>query len=158
MKLSANFTVAEWTRSQVARDLGIPNSMPPSAIDNATILCERVLQPVRDVVGPIRVNSGYRSPALNKAVGGSKRSLHMHRGMNAAADVECALVGNYELAHMLLNVLNSSSLLFELILEEPGPNKSDGWVHVGLTDRSNISRVLTYDRGHYSHGLRHRYK
>jgi len=77
MRLSQHFSLAEFTFSQTATRLGIPNDPPPDAIARMIALCEEVLEPLRAHLGrPINITSGYRSPALNEAIGGSPRSQH----------------------------------------------------------------------------------
>jgi len=85
MRLSQHFSLQEFTFSQTATRLGIPNAPPPDAIARMIALCEDVLEPLRAELGrPIIVTSGYRSPELNAAIGGSPRSQHC-RG--EAADI-----------------------------------------------------------------------
>ena len=86
IKLSPNFNLIELTKSSTAMRMGIDNT--PSDLThlvNLTHLAIHILQPCRDEFGVITVNSGYRSPDLNKAVGGSDRSQHCH---GQAADFE----------------------------------------------------------------------
>ena len=79
------FTIKELTRSDTARWLGIDNTSPPSAVRALHELVDHVLDPLREAWGgPIRVNSGYRCPELNQAVGGTPGSQHQ-RG--EAADI-----------------------------------------------------------------------
>ena len=90
MPLSKNFTLRELLRSNVAeRDERLKQEQenpPPEIIDNLKYLVENALQPIRNRLGfPIRINSGYRSPLVNKLVGGSATSQHC-RG--EAADCE----------------------------------------------------------------------
>lgn len=81
MKLSKNFTLRELTKTNT----GIPNNPSEIEIERLRILCEKVLQPLRDKFGhPIIVNSGYRSPLVNKAVGGATGSQHVR---SEAADI-----------------------------------------------------------------------
>ena len=86
MKLSKNFTLEELIRSDTAERLGIDNvPKDEKVIENLRNLCFEVLQPLRDYVGaPVVINSGYRCPKLNEAVGGVKNSQHC-RG--EAADI-----------------------------------------------------------------------
>ena len=76
-KITENFTMEEFTRSETAEKLGIknvPGNRERLAIVN---LCAKLLQPLRDIYGKhIRINSGYRCPELNKAVGGVATSQH----------------------------------------------------------------------------------
>ena len=89
--LSQHFRLSEFTRSATASARGIDNTLNQSnaehsrIINNLRTLCENVLEPLRQHFNvPIRINSGYRSPALNKAVGGAKRSYHLQ---GRAADI-----------------------------------------------------------------------
>lgn len=73
MRLTDNFTLKELTKTNT----GLPNLITDLEIDNLTRLCQKVLQPLRDIYGkPIIVNSGYRSDRVNKAVGGVPTSQH----------------------------------------------------------------------------------
>ena len=76
MRLSQNFTLAEFTKSQTASRMDIDNTPQGEHLDAAKELFENVVQPVRDTFGVTVINSGYRSPDLNEAVGGSSRSQH----------------------------------------------------------------------------------
>ena len=77
MKLSANFTLAKMTKSETALRLGMENTPNEQQIASLQLLCEKVLQPVRDYYGMgVKVNSGFRHPDVNKAVGGSATSHH----------------------------------------------------------------------------------
>ena len=71
MRLSKNFTLTEYTKSQTALRQGIDNTPGDEHLEAAKTLFEKVVQPVRDNFGPTVINSGYRGPDLNKAVGGS---------------------------------------------------------------------------------------
>lgn len=73
MRLSKNFTLAELTKTNT----GIPNIPSDIEVERLRLLCNKVLQPLRDIYGsPIIVNSGYRSQQVNKAVGGVPSSQH----------------------------------------------------------------------------------
>ena len=86
MKLSENFTLEELIRSNAAERMGFDNvPKDEKVVENLRSLCLEVLQPLRDYVGaPVHINSGYRCPELNMAVGGVKNSQHC-RG--EAADI-----------------------------------------------------------------------
>jgi zinc D-Ala-D-Ala carboxypeptidase len=84
--LSKNFTLTEFTKSQTALRLGIDNTPSEEHLAAAKLLFENVVQPVRDHFGPTVINSGYRGPALNEAIGGAATSQHC-RG--EAVDIEC---------------------------------------------------------------------
>ena len=84
MNLSKHFTRAEFERSQTALRRGLANVMPQAALENARRLCGEVLEPIRAHFGPVLVTSGYRSVALNEAIGGSPHSQHCE---GCAADI-----------------------------------------------------------------------
>ena len=84
MKLTPHFSLEEFVHSATAQAKGIDNSLNPTAkadqavIRNLKTLSENILEPLRDhVCQPIVISSGYRCPALNSAVGGSKTSQHL---------------------------------------------------------------------------------
>ena len=80
------FTIAEMVKSDTADRLGINNRLPRELLANTGYLIEKVLDPVREWYGkPIYVNSGYRCPELNKAVGGVPDSFHL---TGCAADID----------------------------------------------------------------------
>ena len=76
MRLSKNFTLKELIESNTALRLGIDNTPSKEGIWKLTLLATNLLQPIRNELGPLRVTSGYRSPELNKAIGGSTKSQH----------------------------------------------------------------------------------
>ena len=138
MNLSANFTLKELTKSDTATRLGLDNTPDEATIENLKALCENVLQPVREHFGKsVTVNSGYRSPESNAAVGGSKTSDHC-KGM--AADIEIDGVGNPELAQWIMDNLTYSQLILEFY-EQGKP--SSGWVHVSYNPEKLIKQELT---------------
>jgi len=140
MNLSANFSLKELTKSDTATRLGIDNTPNQETIDNLKMLCEKVLQPVREHFGKsVTVNSGYRSPELNSspAVGGSKTSDHC-KGM--AADIEIAGVANAELAQWIMNNLTYSQLILEFYTQGI---PDSGWVHVSYDPKNLKKQELT---------------
>ena len=78
------FTLEEFTRSSAAAAMGHPNVPPPECVVNLRHLVQSVLDPLRAELGPIRVTSGYRSPDVNRAIGGSSTSQHVS---GQAADI-----------------------------------------------------------------------
>ena len=138
MKLSKNFSLKEMTKSQTALRRDIDNEPGDEEEANLQQLCEQVLQKVRDHFGkPVTVNSGYRSPELNKAIGGSTTSDHC-KGM--AADIEIPGVSNYEIADWI----KSNCEFRQLILEFYTPGVPDsGWVHVSYNYEENEKKVMT---------------
>ena len=132
MNLSANFTLKELTKSDTATRLGLDNTPDDEALENLKTLCEKVLQPVREHFGKsVTVNSGYRSPESNAAVGGSKTSDHCK---GQAADIEIDGLPNPELAQWIMDNLDYTQLILEFYTQGQ-PNS--GWVHVSY-DPSNL--------------------
>ena len=134
MNLSANFSLKELTKSDAAIRLGIDNSPNEETIDNLKTLCDKVLQPVREHFGKsVTVNSGYRSPESNAAVGGSKTSDHCK---GQAADIEIAGVPNAELAQWIMDNLDYTQLILEFYTQGI---PDSGWVHVSY-DPNNLKK------------------
>lgn len=134
MNLSANFTLKELTKSDTATRLGLDNTPDEQALENLKTLCEKVLQPVREHFGKsVTVNSGYRSPESNAAVGGSKTSDHCK---GQAADIEIVGVANADLAQWIMDNLDYTQLILEFYT--PGIPDS-GWVHVSY-DPNNLKK------------------
>jgi zinc D-Ala-D-Ala carboxypeptidase len=138
MRLSKNFTLQEFTKSQTALRLGLDNTPEGEHLEAALALFENVVQPVRDHFGPTVINSGYRGPDLNAAVGGSATSQHCK---GEAADIEVPGVANKDLAEWIQENLDYD----QLILEFYDPDVPDaGWVHVSYkADGSNRNQDLT---------------
>ena len=129
MQLSEHFTLEEMSFSEAAARLGIDN--PPAAAEMANLIgTAAIMETIRALLGavPIHVHSGYRSPQVNRAVGGVDSSAHC-RGL--ACDFVCPAFGTpLEVARMIL----SSAIEYDqLILEY-------GWVHVGLARVGTVSR------------------
>ena len=74
--LGRHFDLSEFTRSAAASRHGLDNTPPPEVVVNLRHLVRVVLDPLRLEEGPIRITSGYRAPAVNIAIGGSRRSQH----------------------------------------------------------------------------------
>lgn len=138
MRLSANFTLHEMIKSETALRLGLDNTPPEEVITNLQILCVNVLQPIRDYFQTgVKVNSGYRSPEVNVAVGGSPTSDHC-RGM--AADIEIPGLANFELAAWIRENLNFTQLILEFYtIGIP----DSGWVHVSYNPANLKGQVMT---------------
>lgn len=116
---ATHFTIRELTRSATATRLAIDNTPPPAVVDNLHRLINDVLEPARTQLGaPIIVNSGYRCPALNAAVGGAERSYHL---VGRAADLTTGTIEGNRRLYAILKALPH----FELIWERGGT-----WIHV----------------------------
>ena len=138
MKLTENFSLSEMIKSETALRLDLPNDPEPDHLENMKALAENVLQPVRDHFGRgVKVNSAYRHPDVNKAVGGSTTSDHC-KGM--AADIEIPGIPNAELAEWIQDNLEFRQLILEFYT--PGVPDS-GWVHVSYNPADNKKQILT---------------
>lgn len=138
MKLTANFSLQEMTKSETALRFGLDNTPNDSELENLVALCECVLQPVRDhFCKGVKVNSGFRDVEVNAKVGGSKTSDHT-RGM--AADIEIPGVANAELAQWIVDNVSFRQVILEFYT--PGIPDS-GWVHVSYNAGDNKKQVLT---------------
>ena len=137
MKLLANFTLSELTKSQTAVRKNIKNEPSTAHVENLIHLAETVLQPVREHFGkPVVISSGYRSPELCEAIGSSAKSQH---AKGEAADFEIPGVDNMQLATWI----NKNTDFDQLILEfyEPGDPNS-GWVHCSAVREGSRAQVL----------------
>jgi zinc D-Ala-D-Ala carboxypeptidase len=138
MKLTANFSLEELTKSETALRFDLDNEPNDEQLANLVALCECVLQPVRDHFGKgVKVNSGLRTPEVNAKVGGSKTSDHC-KGM--AADIEIPGVANADLAKWITDNLEFRQVILEFYT--PGIPDS-GWVHVSYNSGDNKKQVLT---------------
>jgi zinc D-Ala-D-Ala carboxypeptidase len=116
-QLSPHFRLSELLASNTAKSKGLDNDPSPEIEANLKALCEHVLEPIRAAVGPLKINSGYRSDAVNKAVGGSTTSAHSY---GLAADLHppagCKKLMN--------DIIACGVKLDQIIFERT-------WVHVG---------------------------
>ena len=118
------FTIKELCQSSTAAQKRIDNTPNSTIISNLELLVKHILDPLRERYGkPIHVNSGYRSPALNKAVGGSKTSQHM---TGLAADIT---TGSIQGNKKLFALVQSLNLPFDQLIDE---NKFK-WIHVSYS-------------------------
>lgn len=125
MKLSPHFYLSEFTASQTAARLMLDNTPGAREIAALKLLCEKVLEPVRvHYARPVRISSGYRSPAVNRAVRGSRSSQH---AKGEAADFEIGGITNLALCRWMEKNLDYDQLILEFY--QPGVANS-GWVHV----------------------------
>lgn len=137
-QLTTNFSLQELIKSETALRHNLPNDPDEKAIANLKVLCEQVLQPVRNHYGKgVKVNSGYRHPDVNAAVGGSKTSDHCQ---GQAADIEIPGVPNHELAEYIAKNFKFTQVILEFYT--PGIPDS-GWVHVSYNAADLKCQTLT---------------
>jgi hypothetical protein len=138
VNLTQNFTLSEMTKSETALRFGMANDPTATEIENMRVLCEKVLQPVRDYYGMgVKVNSALRTLPVNRAIGSGDSSHHV-RGM--AADIEIPGIPNAELAEWIAEHLEFTQLILEFYT--PGVHDS-GWVHVSYVPEDLKKQVLT---------------
>lgn len=137
MNLSKHFILEEFTKSQTGDRLGIDNAPDPQQLESLKLLCNDVLEVVRENLGPVHINSGFRGVALNKAVGGASSSQHC-RGQ--AADIEIPGVANGDLAKWIEKNCDYDQLILECY--KTGV-PSSGWVHVSHLPSGNRKQSLT---------------
>jgi hypothetical protein len=141
MNLSKSFTLNELTKSQEATRLGIDNTPNEEHILNLKLLCENILQPIRDYYGmPLSVSSGYRSAALCEAIGSSSKSQHTK---GQAADFEIFGVANKDLADFVVKNLDYDQCILEF-WNENEPNS--GWVHCSFNALGNRKQFLKAEK------------
>jgi zinc D-Ala-D-Ala carboxypeptidase len=155
MQLTPNFSLRELTFSQTAVRRGIDNMPDELTITRLRRVCENVLEPVRAHYGrPVRVTSGYRSPALNAAIGGSTTSQH---SLGEAVDFEVPGVSNLDVCRFIAagKLPNGFD---QLILEAYTPgDPNSGWIHCSWSSRRARLHILTMrmvgGRANYLQGL-----
>ncbi len=139
--ISKHISEKEATKSVTALRLGIDNTPNGDAIINMKLLAEMVFEPLREWVGgPIKINSMYRSPALNEAIGGSSRSQHCCKGGAAAIDID-DIYGhktNKEMFDWIRDNLSYDQMIYEF-----GNEENPDWVHVSyVSEDKNRNRIL----------------
>lgn len=131
MKLSAHFTTQEMEHT-AHRDLG--NLAPPDALLNLRDLCVDHLEAIRARWGPLYVSSGYRSKAVNRAVGGSPSSAHLD---GRAADL-IPLAPGVLVSDIVRWLRDESTLMFDQAIDEKASGA--GWLHYGIARKGRLPR------------------
>lgn len=139
--ISKHISEKEATKSVTALRLGIDNTPNGDAIANMKELAEKVFEPLREWVGgPIKINSMYRSPALNEAIGGSSKSQHCCKGGAAAIDID-DIYGhktNKEMFEWIKENLDIDTMIWEF-----GNEDNPDWIHVSyVSEEKNRNRIL----------------
>jgi zinc D-Ala-D-Ala carboxypeptidase len=144
-KLTEHFTLEEFIVSETAARQGINNTPQGEHRDNVERTAQ-VMEQVRSILGhkPILISSGYRSPQVNAAVGGSSSSAHMS---GLAIDFTCPGFGSpVEICHALTP--HMAALGIDQLIHEFG-----AWVHLGLSNGPPRMMALTIDNSGTRHGF-----
>jgi len=144
VNLSAHFTLSEMSRTSS----GLYNGPTIDKIRALTVLCTTLLEPVRNRFGPVSIHSGYRGPAVNAAIGGSKSSQHMK---GEAADFHCA---DAPLETVMRWIVVESGLSYGQVILEGHTKGDPTWIHLSLgapyRRGSSCMQALVYDGKSYS--------
>ena len=140
MKLTANITLDELTKSQIAERKGINNNPNPQQIENLKNLAINILQPVRSHFDkPLIISSGFRTAQLCIEIGSVPSSQHCADDNAAAADFEIPGVDNRELALWIKSELEFDQLILEFYKDnEP----TSGWIHCSYSTNANRNQSL----------------
>ena len=124
-RLSKHVSYKEGVHSVTALRLGLKNDPTDAHLENMKLICEKVFEPLRTHVGgPIKINSFYRGPELNKAIGGSAKSQHCH---GQAIDIDDTY-GHASNAAMFDWI--KANLDYDQMIWEFGTDQNPDWVHV----------------------------
>jgi len=136
--ISKHISYKEGVYSITAMRRGINNDPNDEQLNNMELLAEKVFEPLREWVGgPIKINSFFRCPELNKAIGGSSKSQHCH-GQAIDIDDTYGKVANSEMYHYI-----KENLDFDQIIWEFGDDDNPNWVHVSyVSEEDNRRRCL----------------
>ena len=136
MQLSRNFSLSELIKSDTAIRKGIDNNPNADQIEKLKLLCENILQPVRDHFGRVKVTSGFRSVELCLAINSSANSQHAKA---EAADFEVIGTDNAELADWIHRNLDYDQLILEYYkVGEP----NSGWIHCSFVQENPRKQFL----------------
>lgn len=136
-RLSEHFTLREMCQSGTAIRKNINNTPDAKTVERLRALCQNVLEPLRRRFGVIRITSGYRSEALNKAVGGVANSQHL-RGEAADIHVSSMEVGRKMYEFIRLNTQ------FDQLLFEHSTKSGATWIHVSYSELFARKQAIPY--------------
>ena len=141
-KISKHVSYKEGVYSITALRLGLNNDPSDAHLQNMKLLSEKIFEPLRmHVGGPIRINSFYRGPELNKAIGGSRKSQHCH-GQAMDIDDNYGHMSNADMFNWIKENLDFDQMIWEF-----GTDENPDWVHVSYVDPgSNRNRCLRAKR------------
>jgi hypothetical protein len=133
MQLSKHLSRAEFERSDAATNYGISNSMNSGQLAKAMALAINCFEPIREHLGkPIRVNSGYRSPAVNKRI--SSSSITSQHSLGEAIDLD---LHDRDLFEWIID-----NVVFDQLIYEAGNDTEAAWFHISYREGHNRKQVL----------------
>ena len=137
-RISKHISYKEGVYSTTALRLGLKNDPSDDHLQNMKLIAEKVFEPLREHVGgPIKINSFYRGPELNKAIGGSAKSQHCH-GQAMDIDDSFGHMSNADMYKFIKENLNYDQMIWEF-----GDNNNPDWVHVSyVSEEENRNRCL----------------
>tara|TARA_R100001460_G_scaffold75194_1_gene116335 strand:- start:1255 stop:1719 length:465 start_codon:yes stop_codon:yes gene_type:complete len=136
--ISKHVTYKEGVYSNTATRLGLKNEPTEAHLSNMELLSEKIFEPLRmHVNGPIKINSFYRGPELNKAIGGSSKSQHCE-GRAMDIDDNYGYMSNADMFEYIKNNLSFDQMIWEF-----GNSDNPDWVHVSyVNEDANRNRCL----------------
>jgi len=135
--ISEHISEKESVYSRTALRLNIDNTPTEEHRDNMCLLAENIFEPLRSYAGgPIKINSFYRSPELNKAIGGSTKSQHCN-GQAIDIDDTFNRMTNAEMYHFAKEHLDFDQMIWEF-----GDNENPNWIHISYVGERNRNRCL----------------
>ena len=136
--ISKHVTYKEGVYSNTATRLGLKNEPTEAHLSNMELLSEKVFEPLRTHVnGPIKINSFYRGPKLNKAIGGSEKSQHCN-GQAMDIDDTYGYMTNADMFKYIKNNLSFDQMIWEF-----GDDENPDWIHVSyVNEEANRNRCL----------------
>ena len=140
--ISKHISYREGTLSTTAIRLGIDNTPNDEQLSNMELISEKIFEPLRKWVGgPIKINSFFRCPDLNKAIGGSSKSQHCH-GQAMDIDDNYGHATNAEMYHWVKDNLDFDQMIWEF-----GDDDNPAWVHISyVSPEDNRNRCLKAHR------------
>ena len=154
MKLSKNFTLDELIKSPSATRWGFEEQFTPTQdiVNNLTLLCTKVLQPIRDILkDSITVTSGYRCPRLNAKIGGAYTIINgkpvqsSQHCFGQAADINYVKQGaehNNLILAAVKELMSDPAFVFDQCIVEFGTDTNPAWVHISYSSKKNRMQVL----------------
>lgn len=135
MNLSLHFTLEEMCRSDTAARLGLDNTPDEKALKNLHLLCNHILEPIREQLGPVIITSGYRSLALNRAIGSRDHSAHID-----GRAVDFRIAGSRPI--QICTRIQTLGPPYDQLIHEFG-----AWVHISCSEEGIAPRreILTID-------------